>query len=73
MAAKAEKLQAGPAADALKIFNEYAVAANPAWTPKMGNAYADAATAIVRKGGDIDKSLAKAEKAVQAELDRLFG
>jgi len=73
LAAKAEKLQAGPASDALKIFNESAVAANPAWTPKMGNAYADAATAIVRKGGDIDANLAKAEKAVDAELQRLFG
>jgi len=73
LAAKAEKLQAGPASDALKIFNESAVAANPAWTPKMGNAYADAATEIVRKGGDIDTNLAKAEKAVDAELQRLFG
>ena len=73
LAAKAEKLQSGPAADALKIFNDYAVAGNPAWTPKMNNAYADAATAIVRKGGDIDENLAKAEKAVNAELDRLFG
>jgi multiple sugar transport system substrate-binding protein len=73
LAAKAEKLQSGPAADALKIFNEDAVAANPAWTPKMGNAYADAATAIVRKGGDIDENLAKAEKTVDAELQRLFG
>ena len=50
-----------------------AVAGNPAWTPKMNNAYADAATAIVRKGGDIDSNLAKAEKAVNAELKRLFG
>lgn len=73
LAAKAEKLQTGPASDALKIFNESAVAANPAWTPKMGNAYADAATDIVRKGGDIDANLAKAEKAVDAELQRLFG
>lgn len=73
LAAKAEKLQSGPAADALKIFNDYAVAGNPAWTPKMNNAYADAATAIVRKGGDIDASLATAEKAVNTELDRLFG
>lgn len=73
LAAKAEKLQAGPAADALKIFNESAVAANPAWTPKMNNAYADAATAIVRKGGDIDSNLATCEKAVNAELSRLFG
>ena len=54
LAAKAEKLQPGPPPTRLKIFNESAVAANPSWTPKMGNAYADAATAIVRKGGDID-------------------
>ncbi len=73
LAATATKLQSGPAADALKIFNDYAVASNPAWTPKMMNAYADAATAIVRKGGDIDVNLAKAEKAVNAELTRLFG
>jgi multiple sugar transport system substrate-binding protein len=73
LATKAAKLQSGPAADALKIFNEDAVAANPAWTPKMNSAYADAATEIVRKGGDIDANLAKAEKAVDAELQRLFG
>ncbi len=73
LAAKAEKLKSGPAADALKIFNAYAVPPNPAWTPKMSAAYADAATAIVRKGGDVDSNLAKAEKAVNAELTRLFG
>jgi multiple sugar transport system substrate-binding protein len=72
LAAKAQKLQSGQAADALKIFNEDAVAASPNWTPKMGNAYADAATAIVRKGGDIEQNLAKAEKVVNTELDRLF-
>ena len=73
LAAKAEKLKTGPAADALKIFNEDAVPGNPAWTPKMGDAYADAATNIVRKGGDVEANLAKAEKTVNAELDRLFG
>ncbi|MFG1604885.1 ABC transporter substrate-binding protein [Actinoplanes sp. NPDC049265] len=73
LAAKASKLQSGPAADALKIFNDYAVATNTAWTPKMNSAYADAATAIVRKGADIDASIATAEKAVNAELQRLFG
>ena len=72
LAAKAEKLQAGPAADALKIFNDYAVAGNPSWTPKMGNAYADAATEIVRKGGDVEQNLTKAEKVVNTELERLF-
>ena len=39
----------------------------------MYSAYADAATAIVRKGGDIDSSLATCEKVVDAELQRLFG
>jgi multiple sugar transport system substrate-binding protein len=73
LAAKASKLQGGPAADALKIFNQYAVAGLPAWTPKMNSAYADAATAIVRKGGDIDSNIAKCEKVVNAELQRLFG
>ncbi len=73
LAAKADKLKQGPAADALKIFNDYAIPANPSWTPKMGSAYADAATAIVRKGGDVDSNIAKAEKAVNAELNRLFG
>jgi multiple sugar transport system substrate-binding protein len=73
LAAKASKLQSGPAADALKIFNQYAVAGLPAWTPKMNSAYADAATAIVRKGGDIDSSIATCEKVVDAELQRLFG
>jgi multiple sugar transport system substrate-binding protein len=72
LAAKASKLQSGPAAEALKIFNDYAVPGNPAWTPKMNSAYADAATAIVRKGGDVDSNVAKAEKAVKVELDRLF-
>ena len=72
LAAQAEKLQSGPAADALKIFNDYAVAANPAWTPKMSSAYADAATDIVRKGGDIQANLTKAEKTVNSELERLF-
>jgi multiple sugar transport system substrate-binding protein len=73
LAAKASKLQSGPAADALKIFNDYAVAGLPAWTPTMNTAYSDAATEIVRKGGDIDTNIAKAEKVVNTELQRLFG
>jgi hypothetical protein len=39
----------------------------------MSSAYADAATNIVRKGGDVGSSLAKAEKVVNAELNRLYG
>jgi multiple sugar transport system substrate-binding protein len=67
----ADKLQAGVAADALRIFTESAVAHNPMWTPKMKSAFADAATAIVRQRADIDASLATAKQAVEAELARL--
>ena len=73
LASKATKLQTGPAADALKIFNESAIASNTGWTAKMNSAYADAATAIVRQGGDVEKNLNKAAKTVNTELDRLFG
>ncbi len=71
IASGAQKLQEGVAAEALRIFNESAVAPNPMWTPKMKSAFADAATAIVRGGGDIDAELAKAQQAVEAELARL--
>jgi multiple sugar transport system substrate-binding protein len=71
LAASAQKLQEGVAADALRIFNDHAVAANPMWTPKMKSAFADAATAIVREGGDVDAELATAQQAVEAELARL--
>jgi multiple sugar transport system substrate-binding protein len=71
LASGAQQLQEGVAADALRIFNESAVAPNPMWTPKMKSAFADAATAIVRGGGDIDAELAKAQQAVEAELARL--
>jgi multiple sugar transport system substrate-binding protein len=71
LASKAQKLQEGVAAEALRIFNESAVARSPMWTPKMKSAFADAATAIVRGGGDIDAELGKAQQAVEAELARL--
>jgi multiple sugar transport system substrate-binding protein len=71
LAARAQKLQEGAAAEALRIFNESAVAESPMWTPKMKSAFADAATAIVREGGDIDAELATAQQAVEAELARL--
>jgi multiple sugar transport system substrate-binding protein len=71
LASGAEQLREGVAADALRIFNESAVAPNPMWTPKMKSAFADAATAIVRGGGDIDAELTKAQQAVEAELARL--
>jgi multiple sugar transport system substrate-binding protein len=73
LAAKATKLQSGPAADAVKIFNQYAVAGGTTWTSEMNNAWGDAMTAVVRKGQDPEKPMAKAEKTVQAALDKLLG
>jgi multiple sugar transport system substrate-binding protein len=73
LAAKATKLQSGPAADAVKIFNDYAVAGGTTWTTEMNNAWGDAMTAVVRKGQDPETPMAKAQKTVQAALDKLLG
>ena len=73
LAAKAEKLQSGPAADAVEIFNNYAISGGTTWTTEMNNAWGDAVTAVVRKGKDAESSIAKAEKSVQAILDKLLG
>lgn len=73
LAAKATKLQSGPAADAVKIFNDYAVAGGTTWTTEMNNAWGDAMTAVVRKGQDPEAPMTKAEKTIQAALDKLLG
>ncbi|SDS76465.1 ABC transporter substrate-binding protein [Microlunatus soli] len=73
LAAKASKLQSGPAAEAVKIFNDYAIAGGTTWTTEMNTAWGDAMTAVIRKGKDPDASIATAEKAVQKILDKLLG
>ena len=73
LAAKATKLQSGPAADALKIFNEYAISGGTTWTTEMNTAFGDAATAIVRKGQEAGPQLEKAKKTVDGILDKLLG
>jgi multiple sugar transport system substrate-binding protein len=73
LAAKAAKLQSGPAAEAVKLNAEYGVTDNPSWTPKMNTAFGDMLTNIIRKGSDPAAEVGKATKTVQAELTRLFG
>lgn len=73
IAAKAKKLQSGPAADAVKIANNYGVGDNPVWTTKMNTALTDALTAIVRQGKPAAAELATAQTTVNSELKRLFG
>jgi multiple sugar transport system substrate-binding protein len=73
LAAKASKLQSGVAADTVKLNADYGHTDNPAWTPKMGTAWTDVLTNVIKKGADPAAELAKAEKIVNAELTRLFG
>ncbi|HEY9338948.1 MAG TPA: sugar ABC transporter substrate-binding protein [Kribbella sp.] len=73
LAAKASKLQSGVAADTVKLNQDYGHTDNPAWTPKMGTAFTDMLTNVIKKGADPAAEIAKAEKTVNAELQRLFG
>jgi multiple sugar transport system substrate-binding protein len=73
LAAKASKLQSGVAADTVKLNQDYGHTDNPAWTPKMGTAFGDMLTNIIKKGADPSAEIAKAEKTVNDELSRLFG
>ncbi|WP_350276626.1 extracellular solute-binding protein [Kribbella sp. HUAS MG21] len=73
LAAKASKLQSGVAADTVKLNQEYGHTDDPAWTPKMGTAFGDMLTNVIKKGADPAAEIAKAEKTVNDELSRLFG
>jgi multiple sugar transport system substrate-binding protein len=72
-AAKATKLQSGPAAEVVKLNKDFGVVDLPAWTPKMGTAFTDLLTNVIRKGADPAAEIAKADKTVTTELSRLFG
>ncbi|MFK4085677.1 ABC transporter substrate-binding protein [Kribbella sp. NPDC020789] len=73
LAAKASKLQSGVAAETVKLTTDYGHTDNPSWTPKMGTAFTDLLTNVIKKGADPSAEIAKAEKTVNAELSRLFG
>ncbi|GAA3123467.1 multiple sugar transport system substrate-binding protein [Kribbella aluminosa] len=73
VAAKAAKLQSGVAADTVKLTQDYGHTDDPAWTPKMGTAFGDMLTNIIKKGADPAAEIANAEKTVNDELKRLFG
>lgn len=73
LAAKAKKLQSGPAAEAVKLNSEHGVADFPFWTPAMQTALTDAYNNIVRKGADPHAQLSSAEQRVKKELAKLSG
>jgi len=70
VAAEAEPLKTGPAAEAVKILNEYGRPTPPNWTGAMGTAWGDAVTNILKNGKDAQSELDAAAAKIQAELDK---
>ncbi|MFF4016378.1 ABC transporter substrate-binding protein [Streptomyces sp. NPDC001843] len=73
IAATATKLKSGNAAEGVKLFNEFGHFDNIGWTQAMITALEDVFADSVRKGGDPEAALDKADKAVNRELKKLFG
>ena len=74
LAAKADKLKSGPAADAVKLVNENGHAQTPIlWSPKSRTAYSDALNRIIRTGADPATEIKSVKTVVEAELQRISG
>jgi multiple sugar transport system substrate-binding protein len=71
LAAKAEKLQSGVAAESVKLNTDHGVANSPEWTPAMQTALSDAVTRIIGKNADPEKELDAAVKKINAELAKI--
>lgn len=71
IAAKATKLQSGPAAQAVEILNKYGHANPPTWDSTMDLAITDAVSNIVKNGANAQSELTKAQDKCQAELQKL--
>jgi multiple sugar transport system substrate-binding protein len=69
-AAEAEPLKSGPAAEAVKILNDYGHPNIPNWTGAMNTAWGDAVTNVLKNGADPKGEFDKAAQVVQAELDK---
>ncbi|MBD0838497.1 MULTISPECIES: ABC transporter substrate-binding protein [unclassified Streptomyces] len=73
LAESADKLKTGNAAEGVKLFNEFGHFDNIGWTQAMRTSLEDVFANSVRKGGDPEASLDKADKAINRELKKLFG
>jgi multiple sugar transport system substrate-binding protein len=74
LAAQADKLKSGPAADAVKFVNENGHAQTPLlWTPKASTAYSDALNRIIKNGADPAAEIKTVKTVVDAELKRVMG
>jgi multiple sugar transport system substrate-binding protein len=73
LATSATKLKSGLPAEGVKLFNEYGHFDNIGWTQSMITALEDVFANSVRKNGDPEAALDKADTTVNRELKKLFG
>ncbi|OIK06251.1 ABC transporter substrate-binding protein [Streptomyces monashensis] len=73
IAARADKLKSGLPAEGVKLFNTYGHFDNIGWTQAMWSAWDSVIADCVRKGGDPEAALDKADRTVGRELKKLFG
>ncbi|SES40917.1 multiple sugar transport system substrate-binding protein [Streptomyces sp. yr375] len=73
IAQSAAKLKSSLPAEGVKLFNEFGHFDNIGWTQAMITALEDVFANSVRKDGDPEASLDKADIAVNRELKKLFG
>ena len=72
LAEAADVLQEGPAATALKLYQENAFTQTPIlWTPRTDTAYSDARSAIIAEGADPAAEIAKVKAVAEEELARI--
>ncbi|MFE2298431.1 ABC transporter substrate-binding protein [Streptomyces sp. NPDC059445] len=73
LAASATKLKSGLPAEGVELFGEYGHFDNIGWTQSMITALEDVFADCVRKNGDPEAALDKADGTVNRELKKLFG
>jgi multiple sugar transport system substrate-binding protein len=73
LAAKAEKLKTGLAAEGVRLSEAYGHYDNPHWTQSMFNALEDVIADSVRSGMQPEAALDKCDKKINRELKSLFG
>jgi multiple sugar transport system substrate-binding protein len=72
LAAEADVLTEGPAANAVRLSQENGFTQTPIlWTPASGTAYSDALNRIITQGADPATEIAEVKTIVDAELERI--
>ncbi|HEX4204409.1 MAG TPA: extracellular solute-binding protein [Ktedonobacteraceae bacterium] len=72
IAAKATKLQSGPAAKAVQYLDQYARYTSPLWDANMATALNNAVSNIVKNGADAKTEVHNAAQQANAELQKIL-